>query len=74
MIDLTWRNTAGRAVKYYRMDIVQGLFGDWSLVHEWGKFGEEGQSRMDWFQTEAEAKEVESRKWWKFSGGVLRAF
>jgi predicted DNA-binding WGR domain protein len=58
MIDLTWRNTAGRAVKYYRMDIVQGLFGDWSLVHEWGKFGEEGQSRMDWFQTEAEAKDA----------------
>jgi len=58
MIDLMWRNTAGRAVKYYRMDIVQGLFGDWSLVHEWGKFGEEGQSRMDWFQTEAEAKDA----------------
>lgn len=58
MIDLTWRNTAGRAVKYYRMDIVQGLFGDWSLVHEWGTFGEEGQSRVDWFQTEAEAKDA----------------
>ena len=56
MIDLTWHNKAGLATKFYRLAIVPGLFGDWSLVHGWGTIGEEGQTRVDWFQTEAEAK------------------
>ena len=56
MIDLTWRNKAGRATKYYRLDIVPSLFEDWSLLHEWGNIGEDGETRVDWFPTEAEAK------------------
>ena len=58
MIDLTWHNKAGLATKFYRLDIVPGLFGDWSLVHEWGTIGEEALTRVDWFQTEAEAKDA----------------
>jgi predicted DNA-binding WGR domain protein len=37
---------------------VPGLFGDWSLVHEWGTIGEEALTRVDWFQTEEEAKDA----------------
>jgi len=39
--------------RYYRMEIVPGLFGDWGLVREWGRLGRAGQSCTDWFETEA---------------------
>ena len=42
--------------RFYRLDIVQGLFGDWGVVRNWGRIGSSGQVRTDWFETEAEAK------------------
>jgi len=42
--------------RFYRMDIVRGLFGDWGLVRNWGRLGSSGQSRTDWFDTESKAK------------------
>lgn len=42
--------------RFYRMEVVRGLFGDWSLMREWGRIGSAGQLRTDWFDTEAEAK------------------
>ena len=44
--------------RFYRMEIVQGLFGDWSLVREWGRIGRGGQIRVDWFDSEDEAKKA----------------
>lgn len=44
--------------RFYRIEIVPGLFGDWSLVREWGRVGSPGQVRTDWFETEAEAKDA----------------
>ena len=44
--------------RFYRMEIVQGLFGDWGLVREWGRIGRPGQVRTDWFNTEAKAKDA----------------
>lgn len=41
--------------RYYHMHIERGLFGDWGLVREWGRIGRSGQSRTDWFDSEAEA-------------------
>ena len=42
--------------RFYRLEIVPGLFGDWGLVRNWGRIGSSGQLRTDWFETEAEAK------------------
>lgn len=42
--------------RYYRLEIVRGLFGDWGLVRNWGRIGSSGQVRTDWFGTEIEAK------------------
>lgn len=42
--------------RFFRMDIVRGLFGDWGLVSEWGRIGAGGRLRTDWFNTEADAK------------------
>lgn len=44
--------------RFYRMEIVRGLFGDWGLVREWGRVGRSGTVRTDWFETEAEAKDA----------------
>jgi predicted DNA-binding WGR domain protein len=44
--------------RYYRMEVVRGLFGDWGLVREWGRVGRSGQSRTDWFDSEADAKDA----------------
>ena len=42
--------------RFYRLEIVRGLFGDWGLLRNWGRIGSSGQVRTDWFDTEAEAK------------------
>lgn len=44
--------------RYYRLQIVRGLFGDWGLVREWGRIGGSGRSRTDWFDSESEAKDA----------------
>ena len=44
--------------RFYRMEIVRGLFDDWSLVRECGRIGSSGQVRTDWFDTEADAKDA----------------
>lgn len=44
--------------RFYRMEIVPGLFGDWGLVREWGRIGGGGRVRTDWFESEAEAKDA----------------
>ena len=45
--------------RFYRMEIVRGLFGEWGLLREWGRIGSAGRVRTDWFATEAEAKEAQ---------------
>ena len=42
--------------RFYRMEIVRGLFGDWGLVRNWGRIGSPGQERTDWFACEDDAK------------------
>lgn len=44
--------------RFYRMDIVPGLFGDWGLLRNWGRIGSSGQVRTDWFETEEAANDA----------------
>ncbi|MCX7560251.1 WGR domain-containing protein [Sulfitobacter sp. F26204] len=44
--------------RFYRIEILRGLFDEWALVREWGCIGSKAQCRTDWFTTEAEAKEA----------------
>ena len=37
--------------RFYQLIVVRGLFGDWSLVREWGRVGSSGQVRKDWFDS-----------------------
>ena len=44
--------------RFYRIEIVRGLFGDWGLVRNWGRIGSSGQLRTDWFDTESAVKDA----------------
>lgn len=44
--------------RYYRLEIIKGLFGEWGLVREWGRIGSSGRMRTDWFGSEHEAKDA----------------
>lgn len=57
-MDLTQIDPPSNARRFYRMEIVLGLFGDWSLVREWGRIGQSGRMRVDWFDTEVAAKDA----------------
>ena len=53
---LTRTESDANLYRFYRMEIVRRLFGDWGLVREWGRIGRAGQMRTDWFDSEAAAK------------------
>ena len=55
---LTRIDPAANLHRFYRLDIVRGLFGDWGLTRNWGRIGSAGQTRTDWFDTETEAKDA----------------
>ncbi len=38
--------------RFYRLSVQPGLFGDWSLIREWGRIGTRGQSMTEWFEGE----------------------
>jgi predicted DNA-binding WGR domain protein len=46
--------------RFYRMEIMPSLFGEWSLIREWGRIGQAGPVQVDWFDTEDAAKDVRS--------------
>ncbi|MEP5762927.1 MAG: WGR domain-containing protein [Litoreibacter sp.] len=41
--------------RFYRMSVMPNLFGKWTLYREWGRIGQGGQVRMDWFDSEDQA-------------------
>lgn len=41
--------------RYYTMTISPGIFGDWSLVRQWGRVGHPGTVKMDWFPSSDDA-------------------
>lgn len=55
---LTRTEPSANLYRYYQMQIVPGLFGDWGLIREWGRIGGSDQMRTDWFDTEADAKDA----------------
>jgi predicted DNA-binding WGR domain protein len=46
---------ARRMHRYYRLTVEPNLFGEWSLVREWGRIGKPGRSMIDLHVTEQDA-------------------
>jgi predicted DNA-binding WGR domain protein len=49
------RQPAHNVARFYRMSVMPNLFGEWTLLREWGRIGQGGQVRMDWFLDEGQA-------------------
>ena len=49
------RQPAQKMARFYRMSVMPNLFGEWTLYREWGRIGQAGQVRMDWFADESQA-------------------
>ncbi len=42
--------------RFYQITVSPGVFGEWSLVREWGRKGSPGTVNKTWFQSESDAK------------------
>lgn len=42
--------------RFYSICIVPGLFGDWALMREWGRIGQSGTVRSDWYDEKLAAQ------------------
>jgi len=49
------RDPARNMARFYTLDIQGNLFGEWSLVREWGRISRSGQVRAAPYPTPAEA-------------------
>ena len=50
------RDPIRNQARYYRMEILPNLFGEWTLMREWGRIGRGGRCRLDWHETQAGAE------------------
>ncbi len=55
------RNPAKRQARFYTLRVVPTLFGDRTLVREWGRIGSPGRLTIDWFDTLEEAQSAFDR-------------
>jgi predicted DNA-binding WGR domain protein len=55
MIRLTKKRSEQNVSRFYLIQVVPGLFGQWGVLREWGRIGQRGTVRQDWHGTEAEA-------------------
>jgi predicted DNA-binding WGR domain protein len=49
------RNPARNLYRFYRLSVERNLFGEWSLVRQWGRIGQTGCARRDLYATWEEA-------------------
>ncbi len=54
-------NPAKRQARFYTLRMVPTLFGDRTLVREWGRIGSPGRLTVDWFDTLEEVERAFDR-------------
>ena len=52
------RDPARNQARYYRLELLPNLFGEWTLARSWGRIGRNGQTRLDWYQTRHQAQDA----------------
>ncbi len=55
---LTRVDASQNMARYYRMSVQPTLFGEWSVVREWGRIGRGGQVRTSPYLSESEAAQA----------------
>jgi predicted DNA-binding WGR domain protein len=62
---------AKNMARYYRLSVVETLFGEWAMVREWGRIGRRGHSREHVFNGLGEA---EARLRWELATRTKRGY
>jgi len=55
-VTLQRRDAAKNVSRFYRLDVQPDLFGQWSLIREWGRIGSAGTLLVRTFPTQTEAE------------------
>ena len=61
-IRLEMREPEENKFRFYVMYITKDLFGEWSLVREWGRIGQAGRMRVDWCASLEKAQTIFEKK------------
>jgi predicted DNA-binding WGR domain protein len=61
MAQYTHIDAAKKKHRFYSLQTTPTLFGEWSLVREWGRIGSPGTVRVESFASEAQARDEEQR-------------
>jgi predicted DNA-binding WGR domain protein len=61
MAFLTRTDPAKNLHRFYIVKLAPTLFGEWSLLREWGRSGSPGTVRLTSFEQEQEARKAEQR-------------
>ena len=56
VLRLERRDPARNMMRFYALLVTRGLFEAWGLLRVWGRVGEQGQMRTQWFRTKEEAE------------------
>ena len=56
MIVLTRKDPERNVSRFYAVHVLPTLFGEWSLVKEWGRIGQSGTVRIAVFRSEDAAR------------------
>lgn len=56
------RRPEAHQARFYTLHLMPTLFGEWTLVREWGRIGSPGRVAVDWFDTLEEARRALARK------------
>lgn len=62
-IVLTRVDEAENMARFYKLDVQPTLFGDWSLVREWGRIGRAGTVRIEAHATRGKVDLALISKW-----------
>lgn len=58
MVRLERCDPAKRMLRFYALQVMPNLFGEWCLLRAWGRIGRGGRLRTEWFETKKEAEEA----------------
>jgi predicted DNA-binding WGR domain protein len=62
-VTLTRTDTRRNMARFYKLDVQPTLFGEWSLVREWGRIGRAGTVRIEAYLTRGKADLALISKW-----------
>lgn len=58
MIRLVKQLPESNISRYYLIQVAPSLFGEWGVLREWGRIGQAGTMRQDWYPDERQARAV----------------